>query len=616
MICPVEPVPIRLEMDELITQAKSLGLTQADFNTLLNGHGAKSDYYWVTGPNSEEAARDRFEQGRPMEYQCYTDRWEPQGRAVVRLDHWEAEGKSFLVAEHQASSDGYYQHYAETTLQPGQAVYHLCSGAAKHCRARLPRGDGREVVHVDSWRMLSPRIMMESGDSQYMNAIGTQWMADLLAAWSPSDRGGDPVPGKGESGLDSALKEMMEEAKGAASGSKAAQKEVARKREDRGRSPQRKDMSSFLDQQARKRAAERRREDEARKERRKSGSERARKHKKKRRRDSEASDVVDVPSQSGSETSSGFPKAPARGGQDLLRLAKKKPGRLLQEALMEMAKFLAEREDGADGAEIWQGRKVMSYVSQVLLVTHPPQKIGIRNHREVVSVAMALDFLLAGKTAEAGPASEGARDLLRKGRVEHRPAPGAHPRHGRLHDQSGGARRGGQSGASESEASAGTGEGQIGARQRTGQLGKAVREPREGKPSPEPPQERKPKRRKGPVCPPEEGELRRRDRDPRREGREAKRLGGKAARKDAEPACRPERRSTPAAAKAAGDGTDADSGARRGAGWWRNWKAQKERDRWRSKNGGGKSKGGGAKGRSPTPHPEGSGGREVSLVPA
>ena len=387
-------------MDELASRARALGLTQSEFDGLLDGHGSRSERFWVTGVDSEEAARDRFTQGCYLEYACYTDRWEKQGHAVIKLDHWDSDGRAFLAAEHQVASDGYYQHYAEESLQVGKGVYHLCRGAAKDCKARLPRGDGREVVHVDTWRLLSPRQMLAGGENQYMNALGVQWMTELLTGWRQGGDAGAPVPGKGESGLDARLREMMEEAKAPNVARASAADPPPARKEERGRSPRKKDMSSFLDEQARKRAAERKKEEKRAQERRRSGSDR--KRKKKRKRSSDGSEAIEVASQTGSETSSGFPKAPARGGQDLLRLAQKKPGRLLRDALVEMSKFLAEREDDSAGAELWQGRKVMSYVSQVLLVTHPPQKIGIRNHREVISVAMALDYLLAGKTAEAG----------------------------------------------------------------------------------------------------------------------------------------------------------------------------------------------------------------------
>ena len=67
-----------------------------------------------------------------------------------------------------------------------------------------------------------------------------------------------------------------------------------------------------------------------------------------------------------------------------------------------MSKFLAERDESTEDAEKWQGRRIMSYVSQVLLNHHPMAKIGIRSYREVITVGNALDLLLQGRLPECG----------------------------------------------------------------------------------------------------------------------------------------------------------------------------------------------------------------------
>jgi len=67
-----------------------------------------------------------------------------------------------------------------------------------------------------------------------------------------------------------------------------------------------------------------------------------------------------------------------------------------------MGKFLAEREDAFEEKERWRGRKVMSYISQVMLNKRPLSKIGLRSYREVLSIGPALDHLLQGQLAECG----------------------------------------------------------------------------------------------------------------------------------------------------------------------------------------------------------------------
>ena len=207
----------------------------------------------------------------------------------------------------------------------------------------------------------------------------------------------------GEAGLDRALAE-------------AKKHPASPLPERRGRSRSRKrksDMGSFLKNQAEQRAAD----DAAKKSEKK--KHRKAKDKKKKRKDSSGSGRREKKRKSGthrlksssgsddrcgsssSESASLFRSTPARGG-DLVRAAQKKPGLLLKEGLKEMSKFLAERDEGGEDTEKWQGRRVMSYVSQVLLSHHPLAKIGIRSYREVITVGNALDLLLQGRLPECG----------------------------------------------------------------------------------------------------------------------------------------------------------------------------------------------------------------------
>ena len=117
------------------------------------------------------------------------------------------------------------------------------------------------------------------------------------------------------------------------------------------------------------------------------------KKKEKKKRDSSSS------SSEKSESSS-FQLAPARGGE-LWRAAQKKPRRLTRLGLDEMTRYLADRADDAEADQRWKGQKITAYLHQVLLVTNPPQKIGLRMLRELQTIAVTLDHLLCGRLPQA-----------------------------------------------------------------------------------------------------------------------------------------------------------------------------------------------------------------------
>jgi hypothetical protein len=66
-----------------------------------------------------------------------------------------------------------------------------------------------------------------------------------------------------------------------------------------------------------------------------------------------------------------------------------------------MTRYLSERTDWAEDENAWSGQKVMAYLNQVVLVNHQPAKIGVRSHRELVTLAMALDAILAGQLKQS-----------------------------------------------------------------------------------------------------------------------------------------------------------------------------------------------------------------------
>lgn len=94
-------------------------------------------------------------------------------------------------------------------------------------------------------------------------------------------------------------------------------------------------------------------------------------------------------------------------GKDTARyesLADKFPGTLLKSGLIQMSKFLAVRTGGTDeeAGRSWRDQRVGAYLNQVLFTQHPQEKLGMRNVRELVTLAEAIDLLMEGQFAAVG----------------------------------------------------------------------------------------------------------------------------------------------------------------------------------------------------------------------
>ena len=66
-----------------------------------------------------------------------------------------------------------------------------------------------------------------------------------------------------------------------------------------------------------------------------------------------------------------------------------------------MTRYLADRSEDGEVETKWRGQKICAYLSQILLVTHPPAKIGLRSLRELQTLSISLDHLLSGRVAQA-----------------------------------------------------------------------------------------------------------------------------------------------------------------------------------------------------------------------
>lgn len=89
--------------------------------------------------------------------------------------------------------------------------------------------------------------------------------------------------------------------------------------------------------------------------------------------------------------------------ESLVEKARRHPGRLLRSGLEQMNKFLAARS-GAEGSASmsWRDQRVGAYLHQVLFNQHPQHVIGVRNSRELVTLAEAIDLLMEERLASLG----------------------------------------------------------------------------------------------------------------------------------------------------------------------------------------------------------------------
>ncbi len=251
-------------------------------------------------------------------------------------------------ARHKGATDGYYEWYGQNELKEEACLYHMCLSRAPRCKTRLPRGDRRILIHVDRWRMLTPEVMV---GVPYLKEAGVKLGEEALdlVATEKAKAPASGVP-PGTAGLDAALAEAgipplpPDPHAGEAPGRK----------DPRGRSPrsrsrgERRGMGRFLREQGEERE---KRRDEDRKH---HGSRKRRKEKKtrrdKRKRMEDRSSSYEGEDRSSDRSDSLFQEAPARGS-NLVQIAKKKPGHLLKQSLLEMGKFLAEREDSFEERE-------------------------------------------------------------------------------------------------------------------------------------------------------------------------------------------------------------------------------------------------------------------------
>lgn len=379
------------------------GGTLRDWGDALMGGILSEDQQWVSaielGHEAQETARRIMGRGQLVEYECYDSRGGAQGRAVVKLKDWVEYASAMFQAEHLIASDGYYEWYAKQSLKDDKGVYHICGSRRRSCKEKLGRGDNREVVHVEKWRMMTPLMMIQS---DYTARLGREALAEYVRNFAPRvpepaapPAGGGAPPGARPpgSGADAALERLgNEEDAQKEAGAKSARSAAPPKVKPKG------SVGALLEKKvAEHRAALKEKESKE------AGKERGRSRSRRRRKRRRSKSSGDSRSKSSGSSRESFRMPSARGEDELWRRSRRHPGKLLQSGMQELQRFLANRTEAAgEGDGHWTEYKMMGYINQVILSQHPQATMGIRNYRELITLGNSIDLLLSGRLPELG----------------------------------------------------------------------------------------------------------------------------------------------------------------------------------------------------------------------
>ena len=398
------------------------GGTQADFESLGRGHLELGDTEHQDGSTRPNEARTLalkcFHEGALIQMSCYDGRGRSQGEAIVIFEKWIDKEELLFQCQHLIASNEYYEWWSTHEADFSKLVFHVCGRARNRCRTEA--ADGAETIHLTRWKMASPQTLIGSGFAsekavEYFSTVLDYHLATMerRERAAPAHRGRDPEgefvlpdPQRGKApkstGLDLAGAqadkgderrddEMVDELLAMAH---EAKKDPGGKRKESKRDrPAEKGLSRLLAEKAAHRGEEiRERQQEKSKRKKKHGDDDEARLAKRKRLGVGESDSGDS-----SDSEAGFRVASSRE-VDLVRLSQKNPGCLLRSALKEMSRYLAARGE-AMKEDPCQG-KVVSYLHQILLPQYP--KTGIRSHRELVTLASALDLLLEGNLGMLG----------------------------------------------------------------------------------------------------------------------------------------------------------------------------------------------------------------------
>ena len=90
---------------------------------------------------------------------------------MIALQDWADRDQCLFLGLHGPASDKDYQYFVAKEMGSSNGIYHICDCDASRCKVRNTRGDRRELIHIDKWRLQTPLTMVES---PYLTGLGVQ----------------------------------------------------------------------------------------------------------------------------------------------------------------------------------------------------------------------------------------------------------------------------------------------------------------------------------------------------------------------------------------------------------------------------------------------------------
>ena len=355
--------------------------------------------------------------GALVELAVYDDRGNGQGRLVAQLSskgdagaHDEGE---VWMSKILAVEDPYFDWWVDTTYPDHRAALHACARQAGRCTVGTLY---RNALHMDVFRLLPGRSAMSlkwpsDDEKARIEAVINAFSPPEKAPGDPSSggnlgkRGGEVAAGaEGIEGLAGALgTEMRAEGGNQAPCDEPRKRKHPEKPKKKESGERREGLEAVL--QGRKAAAP---ELSALKLPQKSKGEKKKKKRKQRSRrkekeESQGSSTSSSSSGGSSTEESVFRLAALPKGVDKLqRLHQERPGVLANLTLKRFSELLSRSVGGgtADSASDLPA-VARAYLTQIYLVKSPETQIGLRNLRELRTLAMMVDYMASNDTLRA-----------------------------------------------------------------------------------------------------------------------------------------------------------------------------------------------------------------------
>lgn len=355
-----------------------------------------------TGRKATDAHWLGLDVGVILEFPVYDDNGQRQGRIVGKLegrgeDESTSEGKTWLVRL-LAIEDEYFAWWAGTTFSSGKVPLHACARPHDRCSVQTFY---RNALHMDVFRVLparsalnlswlteahkievekhvaespkeSPRTPDAHADPPEGSAVkpGAEGIAGLAAALGAGDKVAGACPDEERKESAKKRKRGDEESENSATGCDKGQdlSRVLRKRE--AAPPEASALRFEIDKKKKKK-------------------------RKKKKKDKDEKTKSSDSSESSSTDGSVFRLAALpKGVEKLQTLHQDQPGALANATLRRFNELLSRSVGGGTATSASALPAVArAYLTQIYLVKNPEDRIGLRNLRELRTLATCLDYL-------------------------------------------------------------------------------------------------------------------------------------------------------------------------------------------------------------------------------